>query len=120
MDVYRQALEAESLLHELEIQEFGIDHRMVGYAMALAWRLNPDIALSILNRHEASPWATGAGIDTEQDVLEAILELSDTVLKDGALDPRLLAYLGLTNDTFSETEDRLWIRLNNETQSRHV
>jgi len=120
MDIYSQALEAESPLHELELQEFGIDHRMVGYAMALAWRLNPDIALSILNHHETSPWATSAGIDAEQDVLEAILELSDTVLKEGVADPRLLAYLGLTNDTFPETEDRLLIRLNNETQGRGV
>jgi len=118
MDIYSQALQAEITLHELELQEFGIDHRMVGYAMALAWRLNPDIALAILNRHETSPWTRNAGIEAEQDVFEAILELSDTVLKEEVADPRLLACLGLRYDTFTDIEDRLLIRLNNERQGR--
>ena len=118
MDIYSQALQAEITLHELELREFGIDHRMVGYAMALAWRLNPDIALAILNRHEASPWTRNAGIEAEQDVFEAILELSDTVLKEEVADPRLLACLGLRYDTFTDIEDRLLIRLNNERQGR--
>ncbi|MCU7871167.1 MAG: HDOD domain-containing protein [Candidatus Thiodiazotropha sp. (ex Lucinoma borealis)] len=121
MDIYNRSLEENIPLHEIELGEIGIDHRMIGYAMAQAWQLNPDITQSILNQHESRPWLSGATIQDEADALGAILELANGFIHEVDVEPTLLTYLDLPEQQFLEIEDRLLIDLAIDTQgvNRH-
>ncbi len=114
MDIFSEATNSETPLHEIEQKELGIDHHLVGYAMAQAWRLDADIADTIREHNVFPKWESGKTASHKRELLAAILELSEVVLREESVDPGHLAFLGFREADFQQIEERLLIRMSIE------